>query len=201
MKLRITGLAACCLLALAGEARAQVAWESPMLLSPRPVAGTGIYLIDAAGAGLGVLGTWRGPGQRMALRLGVTEGGGGDGVAVLGGIDMMAPLATVSPDFPLDISWFTGVGAGYADWLVVSVPLGITIGRTFGDPQVRFTPYLSPRIVADLHLDRDGPEDRNELDLNVAVDLGFDVRFQQGWTLRLGAGLGTRDGIAVGLIF
>lgn len=201
MKLRTAGLAACCLLALTGEVRAQAAWDSPILLSPRPVAGTGVYLIDAHGAGLGVLGTWRGPGQRTGLRVGVTEGRGGDGIGILGGVDMMAPLATVSPDFPLDISWYTGVGAGYADWLVVSIPLGITMGRTFGDPQVRFTPYLAPRIVADVHLGRDPPAERNELDLNVGVDLGFDVMFQPGWTLRLGAGLGDRDGLAIGIIF
>jgi hypothetical protein len=198
MKLRALGLTVCCLVALAGDARAQVVWDAPSLLPPRAPAGTGIYLIDAHGGGLGVLGTWRGMTNGTGLRLGVSEGRGGDGIAVFGGLDFVSPLVTVSHEFPLDISWFAGVGAGYADWLVLSVPLGLTIGRTFGAPDVRFTPYLAPKIALDAHL---GREPDNELDLNLAVDLGFDIQFPPGWAIRIGAGLGGRSGLAVGILF
>jgi hypothetical protein len=200
MKIRMAALTLLCALALVGEARAQVVWDSPMLVSPRTVAGTGLYLVEPHRAGLGILGTWRGAPHGLGFRLGVADGGG-DGIAVLGGVDMVAPLATVSPDFPLDLSWYSGIGAGYDRWLVVTVPLGLTIGRTFGAPDLRFTPYLSPRLVADAHLDRDPPDERNRLRLGLAVDLGVDLAFQPGWTIRFGAGLGDRGGIGIGIIF
>lgn len=200
MKIRMSGLTLLCMLALAGETRAQVVWDSPMLLSPRTAAGTGVYLIDAHRAGVGVLGTWRGTPQGLGFRIGIADGGS-DGIAILAGVDMAAPLTTVSPDFPLDISWFSGIGAGYDDWLVLSVPLGLTIGRTFTAPEVRFTPYLVPRVVADAQLGRDPPDDRNELRLQLGVDLGLDLAFQPGWTIRFGAGLGDRRGLGIGIIF
>jgi hypothetical protein len=200
MKLRVAGVAALCVLGMAGEARAQVVWDAPMLLSPRPVVGTGLYLMDAHKAGIGVLGTWRGMPQGVGLRVGIVDGRR-DGIGIIGGADLLASLTTVSPQFPLDISWLTGIGLGYDDWLVISLPLGLSIGRTFTSPEVQFTPYLIPRIAADAHLGRDEPGDRNELKLNLGVDLGFDVAFQPGWMIRVGAGLGDRGGIAVGIIF
>jgi hypothetical protein len=199
MRLRMVIPALMCAFTLAGEARAQVVWDSPILLSPRPVTGTGLYLMDPHGAGLGILGTWRGAPGGMGLRLGIADGS--DGIAVLGGIDMLAPLATVSPQFPLDISWFTGVGAGYNRWLVATVPLGLSIGRTFGAPDVRFTPYLAPALLVDAHLGRDAPGDRNQLRLGLGVDLGIDVAFQPGWMVRFGAGLGDHGGLAIGIVF
>lgn len=199
MRSGIAMLAVLGALLLAGEARAQVVWDSPILQPPRPVVGTGLYLMDAHGAGLGILGTWRGAPTGMGARLGLADGS--DGIAVLGGIDMVAPLATVSADFPLDISWFTGIGAGYNQWFVLSAPLGLTIGRTFGAPDVRFTPYLAPALVVDAHLGRDAPDDSNELRLGLAVDLGIDVGFQPGWIVRFGAGLGDRGGLAIGIVF
>lgn len=198
MKIRTLALTLFCLFGLAAEGRAQVVWDSPTLLPPRAPAGTGIYLIDAHRGGLGVLGTWRAATNGTGLRLGLSEGWM-DNVAVFGGVDFVTPLITVSPDFPLDLSWFTGVGAGYSEWLVISVPLGLTIGRTFGAPDVRFTPYVAPKVIADIHLGV--PGDNNELDLNLDVDLGFDIGFPPGWTLRVGAGLGNRSGLAIGLLF
>jgi hypothetical protein len=199
MKLRVSGLMVCCMLALAGQANAQVVWDSPTLIPPRAPAGTGIYLVDTHRGGLGVLGTWRGMTNGTGFRLGVSEGVG-DGVAVFGGVDFVRPLMAVSPDFPLDLSWFAGVGAGYSDWLVVSVPIGITLGRTFGAPDVNFTPYLAPKVIPDIHLGR-GPNDDNELTLSLDVDLGFDVQFAPGWMIRIGAGLGSRSALAVGILF
>lgn len=199
MKLRMLGLALCCMLGLATEGRAQVVWDSPNLLPPRPQAGTGIYLIDAHRGGLGVLGTWRGSSSGVGLRLGIAEGRH-DGIAILGGLDIVAPLFAASRDFPLDISWFGGVGAGYSNWMVISLPFGITLGRTFASPDTRFTPYIAPKVIGDLHLDR-GPGGDNDLELNLDVDLGFDVQFRAGWAIRFGAGLGDRSGIAVGIRF
>jgi hypothetical protein len=198
MKLRAAAIALCCTLGLAADARAQIAWDSPLLLPPNPTAGTGIYLIDAHRGGLGVLGTWRGSGQGSGLRLGIAEGRRGNGIGVLGGLDMVFPLARAAADFPVDLSWLIGAGAGYDQYLLVSVPLGLSLGRTFHGGDVRLTPYLSPRVNLDAAFGRDAG---NSMDLNLAVDLGFDVGFQPGWILRIGASIGGRDGVAVGIQF
>jgi hypothetical protein len=200
MKLRAMAIAFCCAFGMAADGWAQVAWDSPLLLPPNPEAGTGLYLIDAHRAGVGALGTWRGPGQGTGFRLGIADGRG-DGIAIFGGIDMVAPLATASAAFPLDISWLIGAGAGYDRWLTVSVPLGLTLGRTIHGDGVRFTPYFSPRLNLDAQFARDPPRDRNSLDLGLAVDIGIDVAFQPTWTLRIGGSLGDRSGVAVGIQF
>jgi hypothetical protein len=200
MKLRVSILTLLCGLGLVGEARAQVVWDSPTLLPPRGTPGTGIYLVDVHRGGLGVLGTFRGATLGTGLRIGVAEGPRGEGIAVLGGLDYMASLARVAPDFPVDISWLTGVGAGYSDHLVISIPLGLAIGRTFTSPEVSFTPYLTPKVIADVHLGR-GANDDNDLDLEFDLDLGFDIAFRPGWAVRFGAGLGSRSGIGIGIVF
>ncbi len=199
MKLRIAGLTVICIAALAGQARAQVVWDSPMLMAPRPAVGTGLYLIDAHRAGVGILGTMRQSPQGVGLRLGIVDGRG-DGIGILGGVDVSGLLATVSPDFPFDVSWVAGIGAGFDDWLVISAPLGLSLGRTFTTPDATLTPYITPRLMLDANLGRDPPA-RNELRLAFALDLGFDVAFQPGWMIRFGAGLGDRGGLAIGLVF
>lgn len=199
MRTRTAAILACCFLVTAAEARAQVAWDSPLLLPPNPEAGTGIYLMDAHRAGIGVLGTWRGPGQGMGLRVGIADGLG-DGIAVLGGVDLVGGLAAAGPGFPLDISWIAGIGAGYDNWFLLSVPVGLTVGRSFQAEGILFTPYLSPRLILDGAFG-DAPATAEGLDLNLAVDLGFDLAFQPGWTLRFGASMGDRGGLAVGVRF
>lgn len=200
MRRLIVGLALFCALGAASESRAQVVWDSPTLLPPRAGPGIGIYLVDVHRGGLGVLGTWRGTPLGMGLRFGVAEGPGDDGVAILGGLDYMASLVRVSPDFPLDLSWLVGVGIGHADYTVLSVPFGLTIGRTFTAPEVSFTPYLTPKVIVDAHLGR-GPNDDNDMELEFDLDLGIDVAFQPGWAIRFGAGLGSRSGIGIGIVF
>lgn len=201
MKLRAAAIMVLIMAGVTGEARAQVVWDSPLLLPPRPEAGTGIYLIDAHRAGIGVLGTWRQSPQGMGMRLGIAEGGAGSDVAVFGGVDLTGLVATVGADLPFDLAWLAGIGAGYDEWLVISAPVGLTLGRTFSTPEIRFTPHLAPRLALDLHLDRDEPDNGNALDLNFGVDLGLDLAFQPGWTIRLGASLGHRTGVGVGLLF
>jgi hypothetical protein len=205
MNKRIAGSVLCALfIAAAGaeQAVAQAAWDAPVLLPPRVQAGTGLYLIDAHGAGLGVLGTWRGAGgpQRLGFRFGVAERSGESGVAVLGGVDASALLATVSPAFPLDIAWFAGFGAGAGRWTRVTVPFGLSIGRSFSDAGFTMTPYLAPRLVVDGLFGRH-PHGDSSLELDMAVDLGLELRFQPGWRFSFGASLGGRDALAFGIVF
>src|SRR5687767_13674572 len=112
-------------------AHAQVAWDAPLLLPPRPGAGIGVYLVDASGGGLGVLGTWRPSDWSYGLRLGIAEAAGDADIAVYGGLDYVSPLHSSNASFPLDVDWQVGVGMGISDFARLSVPLGLSLGHTF----------------------------------------------------------------------
>jgi hypothetical protein len=65
---------------------------------------------------------------------------------------------------------------------------------------VTFLPYVTPRVVLDAFLgdENDGEDD---LDLELAVDLGLDLRFTPQFLIRFGGTIGDRDGVAIGLVF
>lgn len=191
-------------LAVPVGASAQAAWDSPLLLPPRPQPGLGIFLADMEGGGLGVLGTWRSSTWDYGLRFGLSEGRGDEDLAVFGGVDFMGPINTASSDFPLDIDWVLGAGAGIGDGVRLSVPLGLTLGYSFQGEDARFIPYVTPRVVMDAFFGRENRD--SELDLGIAVDLGLDLRLLRGGamagkTIRVGASIGDRDALAIGIVF
>jgi hypothetical protein len=184
-------------------ASAQTAWDSPLLLPPRPQPGLGIYLADMEGGGLGVLGTWRSTTWNYGLRFGLSESSGDEDVSVFGGVDYSGMINSASTDFPLDVDWVFGIGAGIGDGVRVSAPLGITLGYSFQGEGARFVPYLTPRVILDALF---GGNSDDELDLGIAVDLGLDVRLLGGGafagkSIRFGASLGDRDALALGIVF
>lgn len=188
------------LLTFAAEARAQVAWDSPMLLPPQPPAGLGLYLVEPAGGDLGGMLTWRSGGgpANIGFRVGVAEDTPDDDIAVFGGADFTGLIR--AGGFPLDLAWLAGVGLGIGDAVLISVPFGLSVGGTINADGVRFTPYGSPRIVLDA-LFNGGEGDDSDLDLDVAVDLGVDFFFSPGWGIRVGGTLGDREAVAIGIIF
>ena len=191
-------------LLLPAAASAQAAWDSPLLLPPRPQPGLGIFLADMEGGGLGVLGTWRSTTWNYGLRFGLAEGRGDEDLAVFGGVDYMGPINTASSDFPLDIDWVLGAGAGIGDGVRLSVPAGLSLGASFQGEDARFIPFVTPRVVMDATFGNDQRD--SELDLGIAVDIGLDLRLMRGGALagksiRFAASLGDRDALAVGIVF
>lgn len=191
-------------LAAPGLANAQAAWDAPLLLPPRPQPGIGIFLADMAGGGLGILGTWRSPTWDYGLRFGLAEGSGDEDLTVFGGADFMGPINTATSDFPLDIDWVVGAGAGIGNGVLISVPAGLTLGFSFQGEDARFIPYFTPRVILDAAFGNDTRD--SELDLGVAVDLGLDLRLMRGGPLagksiRFGASIGDHDALAVGIVF
>lgn len=182
-------------------ARAQVAWESPLLVGPNSPAGLGIHLTDPwPGSGIGAMATWRtssAPGG-LGLRGGIGEGVNDD-LAGFGGVDVSGYLVRASQDVPLDILWVSGVGLGVGDHVLVTFPLGISLGRTFHEEGVGFTPYATPRLVLDGSLGRDVPDD--DLDLGFVLDLGADIDFGSPWTIRFGASIGEHEALSIGMVF
>ncbi len=184
-----------------GGARAQVAWEAPLLLPPAPPAGAGLYLIDATYGKLGVLGTYRPGGSEVGFRLGVVNDRNND-VSVFGGIDL-ARLAASAGTFPLDIGWAVGVGAGVGrDGVIVGVPAQLSLGHRFSEPEVAFTPYVAPRVTLDLAMSgSDSPDPGAGTHLGVSVDLGVDIDFRSGWLLRFAGSAGDHGAVAIGVSF
>lgn len=196
----MTALAAAVLLALPGEGRAQVAWDTPLLVPPAPPPGLGVYLMDAYGGKLGVMGAWRASYWNFQVRAGLAEDSPGGDLAVFGGVDYSGAVTRDTRDFPLDIDWIVGAGASIGDGAWLSFPAGLVVGHTFVAENVRFTPYLSPRVMLDAFLDTGG-EDGSDMDLDFAADLGLDFRFSNALLFRFGGTLGDRDGVAIGVVF
>jgi len=182
-----------------GEAAGQVAWDAPLLTPPNPRPGWGVYLTDPAGGGdIGVMSTWRGSGL-LGFRIGIADARRNDGLAVFGGVDMTGHILRASSDFPLDIAWVAGAGLGAGDNVLVSFPLGLTMGRDLVADGIRFTPYITPRVVLDAWFGSDRPND--DLSLDFALDIGADIAFSPSWAIRFAGTVGDRDAVAIGVSF
>jgi hypothetical protein len=196
----------------AGPVGAQIAWESPMLIGPGAPAGLGFYLMEPwPGDDIAVLGTYRTSPVPVGLgfRLGLGEGRR-DELAVFGGVDVAGSLISATDDVPLDVVWFAGAGAGIGEDALLSFPLGLSVGAILQSEGVRFAPYVAPRLVLDAFFCDDDRDERDEpdfcrgdddLELDLAADVGLDLSFTQAWMIRFAATLGDREALAIGVVF
>ncbi|CAN5721514.1 hypothetical protein BH23GEM9_BH23GEM9_12730 [soil metagenome] len=188
-------------------AQSQTAWDSPLLLPPRPADGIGIYLVDMSGGGIGLMGTWRSPVWNFGVRAGMSEGGAGDELAVFGGVDFMGPVTTATADLPVDVDWIVGAGMGINDGARISFPAGLTASHSVQTEGARFTPFITPRIVLDGFIGGERRERSRTVDLGFALDIGLDLRLTgiegpfAGSTIRFAASVGDRSAIGIGLAF
>lgn len=186
-----------------GAAEAQVTWETPRLLGTDVPRGLGAYYADfgaLGGDGTGVLVTWTGAlAEGLRLRGGWAEGAGGDG-AGFGGLDLWRPLTDRTEELPVDVVWTSGIGVGHGAWTLVSVPVGLSAGRSLQEGPVWISPWVHAGVVFDLQLGNEAPED--EFRVGVATDLGVHVSFDEARrvVLSASAGLGDRQAWAVGLV-
>jgi hypothetical protein len=195
-------------LAGAGRAQGQLAWDTPMLIGPGAPGGFGIHLMEPwPGNELAVLGTYRTSPVPIGLgfRVGLGEGPR-DELAVFGGVDVAGFLMRATADVPIDVLWFAGAGLGVGNHLLLTFPLGLSVGAILDADQVRFAPYVAPRVVLDACMgdDRRVPDacsPGDNLDLDVAADVGLDLSFDPRWTIRFAASLGDRDALLIGIAF
>ena len=186
---------------LPGSAQGQIAWETPMLMSPNAPDGLGLYLMDVAGGDIGLMVGWRAPGSSWGLRGGIAEAGGEDDLGVFGGLDFAGDVHRETATFPLDVDWFAGIGVGASGDAVITVPLGLTFGHTFQADNAVFVPYVAPRIFLDAFL---GDNREDEVDLGLSIDLGVDFRLSRARgapVIRFGASVGDHEGLALGVVF
>lgn len=197
MRTKAYSLIVAALLFGASDAAAQVVWDSPLLAVPSPETGYGFYLFDPAGAGLGLLGTWRGSGP-IRFHFGLADGDPFDNIALVGGGAYTRLLRGPTQDFPLEVGWHLGLGVGYSEWLTVSIPFGASFGLPIDTEGLTLLPFVAPRVVVD---GRFGDVVDEGTDLDFAADLGLDARVGPTWGLRFAATLGDREGLAIGIVF
>jgi hypothetical protein len=186
----------------AGEAGAQVAWETPRLLGPETPGGFGVYWIEFGtlpGDESGVLVTWRPPGfpETVSLRGGAGDGADGSSSG-FGGVDLRVPFAEHRPGQPLDLAWISGAGVGVGDYTLVTLPVGVAAGRSWSSGSIWLAPYVSAGIAMDLRLGDEAPDE--EFEVSPTADVGVDLALDRGKTviLRAGTSLGDRNALAVG---
>jgi hypothetical protein len=170
-------------------------WDAPSFMRPGSPNGLSLALTDSdPGGGLGVMGLWRSSPapSGIGFRAGLSEAPGDDLVGLFG-IDVSGSMTgPMGPGAPEAI-WWTGVGVGLGDEVTASIPLGLAFGWTGRDEGVSFMPYVGGHVVLDV---MSGPGDA--MDLDGVVDLGVDLTFDRGWTIRFGAALGGREALGIG---
>lgn len=186
----------------AAPLRAQLAPDAPRLVSPHASGGLGVHWLSAGtlpGDDESFIATWAMPGLAEGLRL---RGGAGRGAAgtnaFFGGLDVQSPLLRGDPELPFDLDWQGGVGVGVGEYVLVSVPLGLTGGVQWRSDAFWMAPYLTAGITTDLRFGRDAPE--RKLDVGPAMDVGLDVSFDvaRRFVVRTAASLGDRQAVTVG---
>lgn len=182
---------------------AQVPWETPRLMGPDSPQGFGVLWTrfgSLPGDGDGLMAVWQTAGlpSGVSLRVGGAEGAGGR-TAVFAGLDVRSPLARHGAGLPLDLAWTAGAGVGAGDYALLTVPVGISAGRSWSSGAIWLAPYVAVGLAMDLALGSGAPDD--EFEVSPAVDLGLDLALDRRRTvvLRVGTALGDRHAVAVGI--
>lgn len=184
---------------------AQIAPDSPRLISPRGSGGLGLHLVRAEtipGDDGVLVGTWALPFLPDGMRF---RGGAGKGAgqtsAILGGIDFQRPLMRRTLTGRFDLDWQGGLGVSFGEYALVTVPVGLTGGVSWTSGAVWLAPYVTAGIAADLRLGGQAPD--REFEVNPALDVGVDLAFdiERRVVVRAAAALGDRQALSIGLAF
>lgn len=177
--------------ALAGAQQAQAQVFTLPFMSPQSENSLGVYLNDIAD--LSVEGIARSDFGNFTLgvRGGIIDAGDDLGITVGG--ELRSPLNLDSD--PVDLAFTAGIQGLLGDLEGLGIQAGLSIGHTFvpEEGNVRFTPYIHPRIG---YIDWGGASDG---DLELLADAGFDVDFGTNLSLRFGANLAEGADWGIGL--
>jgi hypothetical protein len=174
----------------------QIAWDSPPLIGPASPLGFAAFLTSLSpGDGIGGLATWRHETGSLELgyRVAVVEGADSD-FALGGGVDISGVLSAGIEEADIQVLWWSGLGAGVGEDVLVSIPVGLVAGWTGSGDDVVFSPYVGGHVALDFtNIDGD------EISFDALLDLGLDLFLVSGWVIRFGASLGGREALALGL--
>lgn len=192
---------------MAEPGRAQVGWDTPRMIGPESPGGLSALWLRSSAPGVegdGAIGIWSlpGSGRRVLVRGGAVLDED-DRVSAFGGIDVRTPLARHTESQPLDIEWYAGVGAGGGvqeeQYVLVTLPMGVSVGRSWSSGAVWLAPYLSMGVALDLALGDEAPDEPYAVTPAADVGLDFALDSARRFVFRVGASLGDRQAVAVGL--
>ena len=196
----------CALLSGPIQASAQIAWDTPRMTGPESPSGLGVHWMRAEvlpGDGDAVLATWGLPatGGAVSVRGGIGRGAG-EQSAAFGGIEMRAPLARHTATQPLDLEWSGGAGVGVDEYILVTVPIAVSAGRSWSSGSVWFAPYVTLGGALDYRLGDSDLAPEEEFEVQATAGLGVDLSFDAArrFVLRAATSLGDRQAVAVGLM-
>ena len=186
------------------QLRAQVPWDSPRMLPPDAPGGIGLYYVrfsSLPGSDHGFAVQWAPPSFPEGLRVrGGAANGARERTAGFGGVDFTGPLVEGSGDMPLNLSWSTGLGVSAGDYVLASLPVGVTAGRAWKSGQIRIGPYVGVHAVMDYRAGGSAPDE--EFDVSPSGEVGLDVSFDESRrvVLRAAAALGDRSALVLGFV-
>lgn len=189
----------------AAPAGAQLAPDTPRLISPHASGGLGVYQLRAdalPGDGSALLVTWAMPGLPPGVRWRAATGRGvGGSSAAMLGADVQSPLHRASASLPIDLEWQSGIGVSAGEYTLVTMPVGLSGGIAWSAGGVWLAPYANAGITADLRVGTDAPSE--EFAVVGTFDVGLDLSFgtERTIVLRTAAALGQRKAVTLGLTF
>jgi hypothetical protein len=170
-------------------------------MSPNGPGGLGVLWLqpDALpGDERAILATWTPPGSPgFRLRGGIGIGAE-DNEAFMAAVDLQTSIARRGT-LPFDLDWQGGLGVGFGNHVLFTLPVGVTAGTSWSSGSVWMAPYVSVGLAADLHLGDDFEGD--EFGVEPALDVGLDLALDDARhaVVRAAASLGDRQTLAVGL--
>jgi hypothetical protein len=192
-------------LGAAVPAVAQLAPDTPRLISPHASGGLGVHQLRANALpddGSALLVTWAMPGLPPGVRWRAATGRGAEGAsAAMVGADVQTPLHRASEKLPIDLDWQSGIGVSSGAYTLVTMPVGLSGGIAWSAGGVWLAPYANAGISGDWRLGDDAPTE--EFSVSGTFDVGLDLSFgvERTIVLRTAAALGQRKAVTLGLVF
>jgi hypothetical protein len=180
----------------ASQGQAQV--FTPTFLSPVPSNDFGVYVSDWGGDALGVEGIWRRQsrgGGNVGIHAGYVDLG--DGSLSLG-VDLRNPVILAGA--PIGLAFTVGAQAVVGDATSVGGQVGFTAGQGLPAGNMVVTPYIHPRLAIANGFVGDQADGRG-FEVDVLADVGLDLDFRSGVSLRFGANLGDGANWGLGVAF
>jgi hypothetical protein len=89
---------------------------------------------------------------------------------------------------------------GVGDYIVTSLPVTVSAGRSWSSGSIWFAPYVSAGAVLDYRFGDEAPDEVFAIDslVGVGVDLAFDQA--RRFVISASAALGDRQAVAVGFV-
>jgi hypothetical protein len=132
----------------------------------------------------------------VGLHAGYVDAGDG---SLSVGLDLRNPVVLAGA--PIGLAFTVGGQAVIGDATSVGGQVGFTAGQALPAGTVTVTPYIHPRLAVANGFVGDQAGGQNDFDADVLADVGLDIDFASGVSLRLGANLGDGANWGLGVAF